>query len=472
MSTNLTDVVDASPKKHGLLKQIGQKLRSYVEMPPTDPPTLPEAWLARTRLLAALHSQAQRLNILRENAPVAPILSWSLGVVGALIGGIVVSAIFIDPGDFRSLTVVITYSALILAAALVLVFSKAPASLISQLSMFRAVFLFVVVAAIGTFGFVYLENWTIDQSLYATIITMTTVGYGDLTPSHSASRYFAISLSLVAVGIAGYAVSSVAAFIVEGNVGRLIRGKKIHKQIGKLDNHIILCGAGQVGKQIAIEFYKTKTPFVVIERNPAAVEQLQAGLGSGVICLEGDATEDEILKQAGIERARGFIAALSDDKDNIFAVLSARSLNPDLRIVARVNDEDNTDKLRQAGADVIVAPNTVGGMRMASEMVRPEAVYFLDQMLRASEVKKRLRLTELPVDEIKIPALESDTFSIADIGQHTELLVMAVKHEGQYRYKPRGNTLLHRSTESHNGDMLVVIGTQEELDRARGGISS
>ncbi len=244
------------------------------------------------------------------------------------------------------------------------------------------------------------------------------------------------------------------------------------ERIANLKDHYILCGAGRTGIHIAAEFVRIQAPCVLIEQSPAIIEGLRNRFGDDLLYIKGDATEDEILESARIGQARGLITTLEDDKENVFVVLTARSLNPKLRIVARVNDEgENAEKLRKAGADKIVSPNDVGGQRIASEMIRPEVVVFLDQMLHASEEKKRLRFTQLAVDDIKLPASQSDKLCIFDVGQHTELLVLAIKREGQYHYKPRGNTELRQSTESQSSDVLVVIGTQEQLDKARGDVT-
>ena len=241
------------------------------------------------------------------------------------------------------------------------------------------------------------------------------------------------------------------------------------KRLALLKDHYILCGVGATGIFVAEELNQSNVSFVVIEQDPAAIRQLQSRLGPDILCLRGDATEDDILAQAGIERAAGLIATLREDKDNVFAILTARSLNSRLRIVARVAEQENVEKLRQAGADVITDPNHIGGMRLASQMVRPEVVAFLDHMFRVSNQAEKLRLTEVPVDEMQLPALQSGELTIADIGQNTEFLIIAVKRGGKYIYRPRGGLKLRRGTEAQSSDALVVIATQAQLDKVRGG---
>jgi voltage-gated potassium channel len=247
-----------------------------------------------------------------------------------------------------------------------------------------------------------------------------------------------------------------------------IHPNQILERLAALKYHYILCGAGDTGIFVAEEFRRRKAQLVVIEQNPQAIQQLQQKLGDNLLCLQGDATEDEMLELAGIKRATGLVTALSEDKDNVFAILTARSLNPQLRIVTRVEEPENKEKLRQAGADVITEPNTTGGMRMASQMIRPEVVAFLDHMFQVSNQAEKLRLTEVPVDRIQTPDLNSPELTIADIGQHTEFLIIAIKREGKYIYRPRGGTRLRRATEIHQGDILVVIATQAQLDKVTG----
>ncbi len=271
---------------------------------------------------------------------------------------------------------------------------------------------------------------------------------------------------------------------------------KIVDQIAKLKDHYILCGAGRTGIHIIERFFETQTPFVVIEQSVAVIEDVKESLtetsGRQLLYIIDDATEDETLEQAGIVRAKGLITTLEDDKDNLFVTLTARALNPNVRIVARVNDDKfNKGKLEKAGADKVISTNTIGGLRMASEMIRPEAVDFLDQMVRVSEKKKTLRFVELPLSEIKTPQLRALIAAykkagdrshcglrIRDIGQYTSLLVVAIKSreeehserqngdfyplQKRYRFTPRGDEELCID------DILVVIGTQETLDEVLG----
>jgi voltage-gated potassium channel len=318
--------------------------------------------------------------------------------------------------------------------------------------LYQSVVLLLGVVVVGTLGYHVLEGWDWIDALYMTIITMGTVGYGETHPLDANGRVFTIFLIVASLGIAGYALTTLGTFIVEGELYQIIRGRRMDKRITNLTNHIILCGGGRVGRAIADECYKTHTPFLLIEQNMDALQHVLEL--EDILYLQGDATEDETLRLAGIDRARGLIAALGEDKDNVFVVLSARSLNPKLRIVARATDENNIEKLRKAGADEVVSPNMIGGLRMASVMLRPSVVTFLDQMLRVSN--QTLRIEEVHVD--KVPGLVGKTLAGADIRQRIGMLVVALKStDGSQQFNPSGQTTLK------TGDVLIVMGTPEQI---------
>jgi voltage-gated potassium channel len=316
-----------------------------------------------------------------------------------------------------------------------------------------AIALLIGVNLIGVVGYHLIEGWSWLDALFMTVITETTIGYGETRPlSEPWGRLFTIVLIFMSVGTAGYAISTLFSFIVEGEFNRIIQGQRMDNQIAALHNHIIICGAGDTGRYIIEEFSKISAPYVVVERNTNALQGLKQL--SDMLYIHGDATNDAILQSAGIERARGLVSALSDDKDNVFVVLSARALNPNLRIVARLVHEENREKLRKAGANEIVSPNAIGGLRMASVMVRPTVVSFLDQMLRATG--QTLRVEEVHVD--KSPTLLGKTLTDANIEQRTGVLVVALKaHNGDYQFNPPRNTVLRQ------GDILIVMGPIERL---------
>ncbi|RPI78055.1 MAG: potassium channel protein [Desulfobacteraceae bacterium] len=319
--------------------------------------------------------------------------------------------------------------------------------------LFYALCFLLIIISIGTYGYHLMEGWSYIDALYMTVITLATVGYGETHPLSTAGRIFTIFLIFSSVGTMGYAIASLTKFIVEGEFNQLLRGRRMSSQIANMKDHIILCGAGPTGMYIAEELSKTNTPFVLIERNPETLKHVMNMIGDMPYIL-GDAAHDDTLLQAGIERAKGLIAVLGEDKDNVFIVLSARSLNSKLRIVARVIEEENTEKFRKAGADEIVSPNAIGGLRMASIMIRPSVVSFLDQMLRVSN--QVLRVEELRVDDM--PDMKGRTLEQTNMARKTGLLVLAVKSaDGQYQFNPGAHYVLQ------GGDVLIVMGAREQL---------
>lgn len=423
------------------------------------------AALVRTRQLSVIHDQVQNATVFQQSVSYRPLLRWSFTSAAAILGGILISALFVPPASWSRPTTFIIYGSLLISMMLVFAFSRVPTSLLNQFRVFRAFYLFVMVAIVGMIGFNRLEGWDLQDSLYATIITMTTIGYGDYSPATPNGQIFTIFLSLFAIGIGGYAITSLASFVIDGQFHRMLRGKMVDKKIVKMRDHYILCGAGKLGKQLAIEFYKSQFPFVVIEQDATVLEALMREVE--IPYVQGDATRDESLRLAGVERSNGLVAVLSDDKDNVFVTLSARSLNPNLRIISRVKVEKNHKKLEKAGADIIISPNAVSGRRMASELLHSEVVNLLDEMLEAErQTGETLRLEEVHVNQIKIPALverlNRGELHISDIGQRTELMVVAVKRghcqagQDPYIYTPRGSTLLDAD------DVLIVVGTPEQ----------
>lgn len=381
---------------------------------------------------------------------------WSVALALALAGGIVLGLPFVSPARLLSPDRLMLDGVLLLAGLVIFTWGSIPLALLTRFRIARAFGLMGLALLVGTLGYYRIEGWPLVESLYMTVITMTTIGFGEIHSLSIPGRVFTIFLSLAAVGIAGYAITTVASFILEGDLQQILQGRRMDKQIARMQRHIILCGAGRVGYQVALELYKTLTPFVVIESDPVALEQVRA-IGA-VPFVQGDALHDETLRLAGIERARGLVATLCDDKDNAFVVLSARSLNPNLHIIARLDNEENAEKMERAGANEVVSPSAIGGLRMASLMIRPVVVSFLDEMMRAPGQTLR-------VEEVALAAaspLTGKTLGEAEIGRHGVLVVAVRRPAGQYHFNPGAQTVLRE------GDVLIVIGTPEQVAALRG----
>ncbi len=327
--------------------------------------------------------------------------------------------------------------------------------------LFVAAALVAAVTLVGTLGYVLLlEDATLLDGLYMTVITLSTVGYGETAPGHdssTAARVFTMGLILVGVGLLLYVISAVTAFFVEGQLTDILRRRKMEKQIENISDHIIVCGAGLHGIPIIGELAAIGERMVVIESDP---DHVQAALRvAEFLHVDDDASSEDVLEHAGVRRAKGLIATLPDDKDNLFIIFTARQLNPRLRLVARGIDQKRADRLRKAGADAVVYPDFIGALRIVSEMVRPSAVSFLDHMLRPSDDPWRFEELALPDDS---PAI-GQTLGSLQIPERTGLPVLAVMEEGDQKvlYCPPPETVLHR------GAHLVVLTEREGLAKLR-----
>lgn len=313
----------------------------------------------------------------------------------------------------------------------------------------------LIVLLVGMSGYLIIEHWTLLEALYMTVITLTTVGFMEVHPLSPAGRVFTVFLLLSGIGILAYSASSLLEFIIEGELTGLLRRRKMEKKIQNLRGHYIICGAGEVGKYVIDELMKINKQFVVIETNEEQIKKLQEN--KDILLIEGNPAEDGVLIRAGIQNATGLISALSSDKDNLFVVLTARNINPNIRIVSRAIDEASVPKLSKAGADKVVSTEAIGGLRMASEMLRPAVVTFLDMMLR--DEKATLRVEEVEI--LSRSNLIGKTLEEVDILQKTGLTVLAVKDalSGKYLYNPSPVTKLKEK------DILIVLGDIEQVGK-------
>lgn len=328
----------------------------------------------------------------------------------------------------------------------------------------------VTVFVAGTLGYYLLSGfappdavhgrWTLLDCAFMTAITLTTIGYGDVLHIHEsgyvAGQVYTIGLAFVGMGVALYAVSEATSFFVDGHIGKLREEFRRMKEIDGLEGHIIVCGLGDTGIQIAEEILHTGAKIAAIEIDPHKVERARE-LHPDLPVLEGDATEEETLEKAGIKRARGLAAALHHDKDNLFLVVTARQLAPALKIVSKAEAQGTGKKLQIAGANSVVSPPRIGGMRIASALVRPHVVTFLDKMISHGAGH---RMEEINVEEGS--DLAGKTLAEAHIFERTGLIAMAVRMpDGEYVYNPAGGTLIPF------GAILVVIGTPDQVFKLR-----
>ncbi|CAN5445816.1 potassium channel protein [soil metagenome] len=329
--------------------------------------------------------------------------------------------------------------------------------------LFYAVAVLFVLVFGGALGFHYLGGgrWTYPDCLFMTVITLSTVGFGELSQMSDVPGARALTIVLIVSGIGtlAYVQGNLTALLVEGVIGQAWRRNRMKKRISELKGHIVVAGAGSTGRHVIEELVATQSPFVVIDRNREHLERVSELLAQGkMLYVHGDATEDHALLDAGIVRARGVVAALTHDKDNLYVTLSARGLNATARIVAKVTEDEAAPKMLKAGATSVVSPAQIGGRRMASDVIRPEVNEFLDKMLRDKD--KSLRL-----EEVAIPAgspYAGHMLKDAPIRKETRLLVIAVRRaDREFVYNPEPDFVLQE------GATLVVMGDADGVVKLR-----
>ena len=310
----------------------------------------------------------------------------------------------------------------------------------------------------GTVGYHYIEGWSLFDSLYMTAITLTSVGYQEVHPLSREGKIFTIFLVVCGYGILAVTIGLVSTFLIEAEFKEIRRLRKMEKKLEKIEGHYIICGGGRIGERIVEEFIKAKIPFVVIEKEEERINLLVEKYPE-LIYVRGDATDEDILRKARIEKAKGLLTTFPSDADNLFVVISARAINPRLRIISRAAQEETQDKLAAAGVDAVILPDLIGALRMASLVIRPNVVSFLDIMTGTGEVT-------LNLEEVEIPAgswLIGKTLGDAKIPSKTGLIVIAVKKEGEDKFK--FNPL--SSEKINSNDVLVVLGNDEQISRLR-----
>ena len=308
-----------------------------------------------------------------------------------------------------------------------------------------------VLLGVATAGYMLIEGWSFIDAFYMAAITMTTVGFGEVQPLSGNGRLFTIGIILIGVGVVAYGFSTILEYILTADVGEAMRRRRMSHEIEKLRDHVIVCGYGRVGQSAATGLKNGTRPVVVIDKSS---ERLADATADGLTIIEGDASHDETLMQAGIERAWGIIICTGEDSLNLFIVLSARSLNPDLFIVTRSIDSENEPKMRRAGANRVVSPYQIGGKHMANIMTRPHVTDFFDVVTLDGGI-------ELWVEELVIPQdspMVGQTVGEADIRRRTGVTLVALLRDGGEQ-----SIMPDAKTRMEVGDQLIVLGIREQL---------
>jgi len=311
--------------------------------------------------------------------------------------------------------------------------------------------LILALHALGTVGYALIEGWSLWDAFYMTVITITTVGYGEVHPLSPAGQAFTVVLLLTGVGTFFYAFTLFMTLLSEGKWTERRAHKRLARMLDELTDHFIICGYGRMGEIIAREFARHNVPFVIVERNP---ERMHVAMEQGFVAVEADASNEDVLRRVHINRARGLIAAVSTDAENVYAVLSARLLRPDLFIVGRAETDDARIKLKRAGADRVISPYHLGGIQLAQTALRPAVVDFV-QLATSSEN------LDLNLEQVHIgPGSSLDGRNLIESGvrQRYGVVVVGIRRaDGKMDFNPEPETMMRA------GDDLVVLGRAKSL---------
>jgi voltage-gated potassium channel len=314
-----------------------------------------------------------------------------------------------------------------------------------------AVLMLSTVLAGGTAGYVLIEHWGVWDAFYMTVTTVATVGYREVNPLSRAGQVFTVLLVLGGVGTALYTFSTVAGAVAGGGWQRRLEQRRQMRMIDALSGHFIVCGHGRIGSIIAKELKRQKVPFIVIDRDPV---QVRSAAEQGILTLEADASAEEVLVRAGIHRARGLIAAVGTDAENVYAILTARVLRPDLFIVGRAEAEESVLKLERAGADKVISPYRTGAVQIAQAALRPAVVDFFELAISSESL-------ELAMEQVKIGAnstLAGVTLLDGNLRQKFGVIVVGIQRAaGRMEFNPAPDTVIGA------GDTLVVLGRPDNL---------
>lgn len=328
--------------------------------------------------------------------------------------------------------------------------------MIFKTKLYISIIFFIAVVSIGVIGYMILSETNFLDSLYMTIITMTTVGFGEIHPLNEHEKIFTIFLILISIVVYAYSVTALSEYLVNGNLLQHLKLRKVQKKIQHLKNHTIVCGYGRNGKQAVIKLQNFNMPCVVIEKDKALIEELENGK---ILYVEGDATQDEYLQKAAVQNAQSLITALASDADNLFVVLSARQMNKNMIIISRASMESSINKLKIAGANNIIMPDKIGGMHMASLVVTPDLVEFVEKLTMLDEGSTNLE--EIPVNSLPSEFLNK-TIKDLDLRRRTGCSVIGFKTaNNEYIVNPESETKLMVDSN------LIVLGRPIQIKKLR-----
>ena len=319
-----------------------------------------------------------------------------------------------------------------------------------------ALLLLLVVFMTGIFGFRFFSDYSWVDAIYMTVITITTVGYGEVMPLGPSEKIFVSLLIISSIFIVGYAISFITEYILSKNIG-VLRQKKVQRKLESMHDHIIVCGFGRNGKQAAQKLLAYNRPFVIIEKNEEVIDRFS---DENTLFILGNAIEDEILLKAGIERASTLICATPNDADNLFVVLSARQMNKNLKIISRASEETSYKKMKLAGADNVIMPDKIGGDHMASLVVVPDLVEFLDN-LTVSGQEDSINVEQIPFEKM-CPDGKEQAIHDLDVRKKTGCSIIGYRSpNGEYIVNPEASLVLQKKSK------LILIGRPNQIEKLK-----
>lgn len=317
----------------------------------------------------------------------------------------------------------------------------------------RAVLILLGILTFGTLGYTVVEDMPLFDSFYMTVITISTVGFAEISPPTPLGRVLTVVIIIAGISFGTYTIGTIVRIFVEGELKNYFGRRKVQKQIADLKNHFIICGFGRIGRIICDELAVDHFDFIVIEQNPAAIEKLNQ---KNYLCIEMDATAENALLQAGIMQARGLVTAVNSDANNVFITLTAKGLRPDIFVLARASEESNSDKLLRAGATRVVSPYLIGGKRMGQILKRPTVADFIDSTTTGNQLG-------LVMEEARVnpgSRLVGKNLIDSNLRRDFGVIIVAIKRpSGEMVFNPMPNETLQSE------DVIVVIGKREDLNR-------
>ena len=327
----------------------------------------------------------------------------------------------------------------------------------SNRSVIIAFGLLLIITVIGILGYMMIEDMTFTQAVYMTIITVATVGFKEVAPLSELGMWFTSFLIVISFGIFVYAVTSFARYIIDGVMRSYYRDRRMNRKINRLSNHVIICGYGRNGSQAAYDLAMHKVPFIVIENNPEIIANLRDD--QDVLYIDGDATQDEVLEHAGIQEARAMISTLPVDADNLYVVLTAKGMNPHMKIISRASNENSDYKLKRAGANNVIMPDRVGGQRMAKLVTQPDVAEFVDYIML--QEPDNVFLEELTCEKLS-SCFDGKEIKELDIRNRSGANIIGLRRSDRsYIINPSQDVILSSS------DKLFVLGNVKQINQLK-----